>query len=65
MFKGRAGKKISLSRETLRQLSADRLEGVAGGLPTASCINTCVHTCLTCGAGVTCITCAHTCSCTC
>lgn len=64
MLKKRAEKKISLSRETLRQLATDRLGGVAGGA-TLSCATHCVgHTCLTCGVGASCITCAHTCNCT-
>jgi hypothetical protein len=46
MYKKSAQKKVVLSRETLRQLSTDRLQAVAGGTVHTAC-NTCVSVCRT------------------
>jgi len=46
MNKKPALKRVLLSRETLRQLSTDRLQTVAGGTVHTAC-NTCVSVCRT------------------
>jgi hypothetical protein len=63
MYKRRSDKKMTLSRETLRRLASDRLEGVAGGLTAYTCNGTCpAHTCITCaGNGSICASNCHTC----
>jgi hypothetical protein len=50
MYKKRADKKVLLNRETLRQLSTDRLEEVAGGATNVrticfSCYSVCRTNC--------------------
>jgi|HubBroStandDraft_3_1064219.scaffolds.fasta_scaffold08233_2 hypothetical protein len=47
MNKKMAGKKVHLNRETLRQLSTDRLEAVAGGATGRSLCYTCGSVCHT------------------
>ena len=47
MDKKMAGKKMLLNRETLRQLSTDRLEAVVGGVTGRSLCYTCGSVCHT------------------
>jgi hypothetical protein len=58
-------RKLALSRETVRNLAAGRLAGLAGGATHTACLNTvceltCADTCDTCPAQ-SCYSCDGTC----
>ena len=63
-MKRKMARKLTLNRESLRNLTADDLHGIHGAKPTVggTCYEyTCPDSCATCYA--TCVTCGASCTC--